>query len=223
MEITGLTVVYNTFDLIKTAYESFRKFYPSVPLLIMNNSDPEDRCTRYLKRLERTDSKVEVCHYNENVGHGQAAREGIEMIKTKYVYYFDSDTIMYQGGVLEKMLKIMDDETYGISRIIYIDRNGKNIRNDFKGERIKYLYFVVGLLNRNMYFRFHHWTRFGLPIFKAMIEINDAGIADKALKNFPVWEYVRHIGGGTRSRFGDCEDIVKGFRGVKADMNSELD
>ena len=74
-----------------------------------------------------------------------------------------------------------------------------------------------------MYYKFPKFTRFGLVNWKANYEMHKQGLSKKLLKNFPVTEYVYHVSGGTRAEYGDCEDIVDGFKGKKGDMFSELD
>lgn len=223
MSITALTVVYNTPDLLIDCVGLFKKFYPDIPVLIMNNSDPNHECTDVAKEMEQRYSNVTVVHYGKNHGHGWAVNDGMKRIKTDYVYYFDSDIKMNKGGALEGMMELMDDDTYGIGKIMYTSMTGKNIRPNFEGERLRFLYAVVGLINKNMYFKFHHWTKFGLPAWKAMVDIHKNGNPDTALKNFPIMSYVKHFSGGTRSRFGDCEDIVEGFKGKKSDMTSDIE
>ena len=50
-----------------------------------------------------------------------------------------------------------------------------------------------------------------------MREIHDKGLANKILKSFPVKDYLGHTSGATRARYGDCEDIVEGFKSSKGD------
>ena len=190
---------------------------------IMNNSDPNHECTDVAKEMEHRYSNVTVVHYGVNHGHGWAVNDGMGIKETDYVYYFDSYINMNKGGALEGMMKLMNDDTYGIGKIIYTSMVGQNVRRNFKGEKLRFLYGVVGLLNRNTYFKFHHWTKFGLPAWKAMVDIHKNGKPNRALKNFPIMNYVKHLSGGTRSRFGGCEDIVEGFKGRKGVMIDDLD
>jgi len=223
MSIKAFTVVYNTPKLLMDSVGSFRKYYPDIPLLIMNNSDPDNACTDLILELVQRDAKITAVHYEKNQGHGYAFNDAMNILESDYVYYFDSDTIMFKGGAIEQMVGIMDDNIYGAGKIIYTDMGGRGIPRDYDGEKLRYLYLVVGMLNRKMYHKFHHWTKFGLIAYKAMVDIHDNGDPENMLKEFPIMSYVRHLSGGTRSKFGDCEDIVEGFRGRKADMTSELD
>ena len=215
MNITALTIVYKTPDLIKKAYESFRIFYPDIPLVIVNNSGQDDPCTVYIDYLDSIDNELTIINNKKNEGHGTSFNQGMDIIKTDYVYYFDSDVIMFKGDVLEEMLNLINENIYGIGKMIYTDMGGRNIPNNYEGEKLKFFYCVAGLINRNMYYKFHRWTRFGLIAYKAMVEIHNKGLSEKILKEFPILSYVRHLSGGTRSRFGDCEDLLDDFKNKK--------
>ena len=174
-DLTALTVVYNTPDLLIDSVGSFQKFYPNIPILIMNNSDQGHECTDVVKEYENRYKNVSAFHYKENQGHGTAVDDGIGMIDTKYIYYFDSDINMKVGGALEAMMKVADTETYGIGKIIETDFGGRNIPRDFDGKKLRFLFLVAGLINRKAYHRYHPWTRYGQPILKALLEIHEAG------------------------------------------------
>jgi glycosyltransferase involved in cell wall biosynthesis len=209
--LTALTVVYNTADLLIASVGSFQRFYPNIPLLIMNNSDPDHECTDVAKEYEHKYQNISLFNYEENQGHGHAVNDGICMINTDYIYYFDSDVNMKVEGLLEAMMAVVDKTTYAVGKIIYTDICGRNIRNEFEGERVKYLFPAACLINRSVYHEYHPWTRYGLPPFKAYLEIHKKD--DEILKEFPIFSYATHLSGGTRARYGDCEDIVKPLKG----------
>lgn len=207
--VTALTVVYNTPELLINSVGSFKKFYPDIPLLIMNNSDKDHACSSVVSEYVERYNNVRAFNFRTNQGHGTAVDMGIKNIATDVIYYFDSDIDMKVGGAIEGMMALMNDEVYGVGNVIDVDTGGRNIRHDYTGERVKFLHLVVGLLNRNMYYKFHPFTRYGLPIFKALLEIHKSGNVDKMIKYFPIFDYVKHLSGGTRSKFGDCEKIVE--------------
>jgi len=210
--ITGLMVVYKTLDYLEEAYNSFRKFYPKVKLVIVDNSEG-DECTEFLKESLKLDDNLEVLFMERNVGHGLGLHAGIEHIKTKYIYFFDSDTKMLKGGLLEKLIdeaKAVDNNFYVISKTSYVDRGGRDIRgNDDSREKVKWAYGYATLLNRKKYFEYPPLTKYGLCILKAYVAIHDEGRGEELIRHFPVDGYVKHAWGGTRARYGDCEKIVK--------------
>ena len=206
--VKAFTVVFNTPDLLMDSVGSFREHYPDMPLLIMNNSDPENECSSIIIKMQKDFDNISAFHYGENCGHGDAFNHAVSMLECDYIYYFDSDINMLEGGAIEEMLKIMNENVYGVGNIIYTSMVGHVIKKDYVGERLRFLYFVCGLLNRRMYYNFHRWTKLGLIGIKAFLEIHETGRADELLRDFPIFGYVKHLSGGTRARFGDCESMA---------------
>ena len=209
-DITAIMVVYKTPDLVKVAYESFRKFYPTVPLIIVDNSEGDD-CTYYVTSLKRRDEFLTIAAPEKNIGHGKGLHVGILMARTKLCYVFDSDTEMYEGGMLEGMLELMDSKTYGIGLLIRTDNRGNLAK-----EGIAYLTIARALINKDVYLCYSPLIEHGAPLLLAMIEIDGTEIQ---LKKFPVGQYVNHFERGTRDRFGiplwEKGDIVKYTRVIK--------
>ena len=50
--VTGLTVVYNSLDLIKTSYNSVRAHHPFMKLIIVDGSSKSDPCYEYIASIE---------------------------------------------------------------------------------------------------------------------------------------------------------------------------
>jgi len=219
-DITALMVVYKTKDLVVRSYESIRKFYPTLKLMIIDNSGG-DECTKYLEELFDKDPFLQLIKNEKNEGHGSSVHQGIGLIETDLVLMMDSDTEVVSLGGIEGMLDLMTPEVYGVGKIIKTDLGGRNVPDDFnKWETIDFLLLSVGLINKNQYYNFSPFTRFGLINFKANREINQKGLSNQLFKEFPVLGYIHHYSGGTRAKYGDCEDIVEGFNG---DPYGELD
>ena len=219
-DITALMVVYKTKDLVVRSYESIRKFYPTLKLMIIDNSGG-DECTKYLEELFDKDPFLQLIKNEKNEGHGSSVHQGIGLIETDLVLMMDSDTEVVSLGGIEGMLDLMTPEVYGVGKIIKTDLGGRNVPDDFnKWETIDFLLLSVGLINKNQYYNFSQFTRFGLINFKANREINQKGLSNQLFKEFPILGYIHHYPGGTRAKYGDCEDIVEGFNG---DPYGELD
>jgi glycosyltransferase involved in cell wall biosynthesis len=217
-KITAVTTVYKTLELIKDAHGSFRKFYPDLHLIIVDNSGG-DECTKFLEKLVMRDRHLTLLKNKENEGHGDGMHQGIACCSTDYIFVFDSDVVFTKEGLLEDMLKKIDWNVYGVGWILNLDTGGRNIPMDFDGEIVRYLYPAFMLLNRSQYYKYHKFTRFGLPPFKAMKEIHRKRLSYQILIDFPVKAYLKHVSGATRAKYGDCEDIVKGFKGRKGIMD----
>lgn len=218
LPITAITTIYRTPDLLIKAYESFRKFYSELSFTIIDNS-VDGSCSHLTKEWLNDDLHLTVFENDENQGHGDGMHQGIGLANSLYLFIFDSDVTIDKPSLLEDMMEYMDSEIYGVGWLLDLDRGGRNVPSDYDCEIIKYLYPAFMLLNRNQYYNFHKFTRFGLPPLRAMQEIHDRGL-DKLLIDFPMRKYITHRSGATRGRYGDCEDIVSGFTGRKGDMNS---
>lgn len=58
--VTGIIVSYNTPDLLKKCYDSIRKFYPSMKLIIIDGSPIGSDCYNYASSLSGTSTAVVV-------------------------------------------------------------------------------------------------------------------------------------------------------------------
>jgi len=206
--VTCITTVYKTPDLMKTAYESLRIFYPTIEFLVVDNSEG-DECTKYLDSLMKKDCNLNVIKPKVNIGHGDGMHLGLENIKTKFAFIFDSDVIFRNGEFIERMLYLMEENTYGVGWLIELDQIGRDVDITYKGDTVTYLYPAFCLINKNQYFSFHKFTKYGLPPLEAMKELKAQRLDKKMLKSFPIREYLKHLSGATRGRYGSCEMIVK--------------
>ena len=198
--VSGLVVVYKTIDFFKLAYESFRKFYPKVKIVVVDGSGGDD-CTKYIKSVEQKDKYLRGIYCNGNLGHGPGMHIGINHIRTPYIYLFDSDTEMKQGGMLELMLERMDVNTYGIGKIEIVNENGINIKGK---SGIRYLHPAVAMISKMAYLRHKPFKHHGAPCIDAMRDIyNNDILSGGSIINFNVDEYVIHYKRGTRRNYNN--------------------
>lgn len=192
--LTGLVVSYNTKELLQTAIESLRRFYPELPILIVDSSTPENDCYQYTKNLAELDSNIERIYISGNIGHGQGMDQGIRKIKTKNVLLFDSDIEMRSPCITQMLVALRSDQ-YGIGQIVSVDKNGSNSED---GIQIAYLHPHFCIINRERYFDYAPFVHHGAPLIKAMRDINQVS-AESELVDFDVSVYVYHEGRGTRN------------------------
>ena len=211
--VTGLTVFYKTPHLVDLSLKPLRKFYPSLKLIVVNNSPEDDECSEALKKFAMSDQNFELIQLDSNYGHGPGLNRGMEYVKTPYVYIFDSDTEIVRENMLENMLTLMDSQTYGIGFTRLTSRGGshrdKGTLDD--PEVMTYLHPLACLISVDKYKMFPKFNSGGAPFAKAMSAIKDSGMGNTLIKFFPVIlggrqqsNYVRHGGGHTRARFGIC-------------------
>jgi len=203
LPITGITVVQNTKNLIERAYNSIRKFYPEIPIIIIDGSDPGNPCAAYVREL--ASDKTTVISLGYNIGHGRGMCMGIDKTKTPYALIFDSDIEMLKP-CLPEMLAMMENDTFGVGDIDKkVDFNrfvcGTHGHVEVLG---KYLQPYFQLIDIRNYKKFYPYVHHGAPCYLTMLDIHKRGLSGKILKQFPdlidgVSRFVRHDHHKTRN------------------------
>jgi glycosyltransferase involved in cell wall biosynthesis len=213
--VTGLTVFYKTPHLIDLSLKSFRRFYPDVKLIIVDQSGGDD-CTESLRGFVKNDKYSDLIELDRNYGHGPGLNRGIKYIQTPYVYIFDSDSEMIRADMLEKMLELTNPNVYGVGWSRKTTRGGshRDGANYDDPVVVKYLHPLACLISMKMYKKFRPFRSGGAPFCEAMSDIKDTGRWDELIVDFPVIGsrgqpvYIRHGSGHTRARYGVCRDYV---------------
>ena len=217
MDITGITVVYNTKDLLDRAYRSVRKFHPDMKIIIVDNSNKHDGCAQYTQLLPLNDCNVVCIYPGRNIGHGDGMHTALLKVKTKYALIFDSDIEIINSPV-KAMLEMFEPDTYGVG---YIETTGLDgyeygVHAHHKYEKsMRYLHPYFQLISVEQYFNFYRYVHHGAPCYLAMLDIHKRGLGSKIIKEFPGlghtagkgcgWtgdpdlKYVKHDTRGTRS------------------------
>ena len=222
-DVTAITVCYNTKGLMKRAYESIRKFYPDMKMLIIDNSDRGNPCAEYVQSLTEEEN-VRVIKTGRNVGHGPGMNLGLRNCETKYALIFDSD-IKLEKDCLPEMLKQMNDDIFGVGKIVHVGLDGNNGKPRFtnpkamkyyayysKAKRsftIPYLHPFFQLINVEKYRKHKPYIHHGAPCLQTMFHIYEKQKSNKLLVNFPVDDYVLHEGRGTRRVYPEALDSRK--------------
>jgi len=191
--VTGITVCYNTKDLIERTYNSVRKFHPEMLIIIIDGSDSDNPCASYIKSLASDVTVIISLGYN--IGHGRGMCMGIDRVKTKYTLIFDSDIEILKSPV-SQMLGMMEDDTFGVGSICKTGFDGvgygKNPHHKKKGW-ISYLHPHFQLINIRNYRKYHWYVHHGAPCYLTMVDIHKKGLSEKILKEFPKLEnFVKH-------------------------------
>ncbi|SHK68803.1 glycosyltransferase family 2 protein [Rhodothermus profundi] len=197
LPVTAVVINYQTPDLLEVAVRSFRRYYPMVPLLIVDNGS-RDHSRQVIEQLiAEGHAAVRALWLPENIYHGPAMHRAMEAITTPYVYFFDSDTETRRGGFLEPMIAALeaDPQAYGAGRIVEVDRR----RGFRKAGGLPVLATPYLLLRRAFYFRLPPFIHHGLPTLQNFRAAEQAGYR---LVSFPIETYVHHLGRGTAARYG---------------------
>lgn len=186
--ITGVTVVFNTKELIKRAYVSIRKFHPTMRIIIVDGSDTTEKgvaCKKYTKSLE--DSFTKVIHVNYNIGHGRGLVLGIQSVQTSFFLTFDSDIEMLKSP-LQAMLNMMEDDTYAVGYTEKTDLGGHDFGarpEHAKEGSMRYLHPYFSLIQLKEYKKYLPFIHHGAPAVNTCLDIHRRGLSDKVIKEFP--------------------------------------
>lgn len=194
--ISAVVINYRTPDLLKTAVESFRRFYPEIPLLIVDNGSADDSSSAIEQLCAAGGGRVQAEYLPENIFHGPAMHLALQRQTTRYVYVFDSDTETLKGGFLESMHGALEksEESYGAGHVVRANHRGFA---DTKG--IPVLASAYMLLKRDVYLQLPPFIHHGLP---ALQNFQAAAKQGYRLIPYPIEEYVEHLGRGTAERYG---------------------
>lgn len=213
-DVTGITVCWNTKDLIERAYTSVRKFHPEMPIIIIDCSDKTNLCYSYTSSL--ADANTRVFHASKNIGHGRGLVHGISNTKTPFVLVFDSDIEMLKSP-LQAMLDQFEDDTYGVGYTEKTAFDGHEYGckpSHLNQGHMKYLHPYFCLIQLKEYKKYLPFCHHGAPAVNTMLDIHRRGLGDKVIKEFEglghssgrghVWEgkpreFIRHDTAGTRS------------------------
>ncbi len=196
---TAVVVNFRTPELTAAAVRSFRRFYPAVPLLLVDNgSDGEGRAA--LSRLADGDGPATRILWNDvNRHHGPAMDQAAHVAATPLLFFFDSDIVVTQGGFLEAMAGLLGDDAgrYAVGKRIVMDERGFDLPATRPG--IPYIRPIAMLLRRETYLSLPPFRLHGAPCLENMRAAGERGLA---LIDFPVEQYLLHEGRGTAGRHG---------------------
>ncbi len=214
MEIHAIVVNYSTVDLTRRAVWSLRSVYPDLHITIVDNGSP-DGSADALSLEFGADQRVTVAGISVNLHHGPAMDHGIRRTEAPWVLLFDSDCIAYRRGFLEGMLNSAERHgAYLVGSVVYVDRHGFNVAAADRGGT-KYVHPHCALVNRATYLTLPPFDKHGAPCLT-----NVLGAAERSLVlvDFPVSDYVYHMGRGTVERHG----YGLGARSVLASLGRRL-
>jgi glycosyltransferase involved in cell wall biosynthesis len=197
MEVTALTVSYNTPDYLDRLLSSFRRFY-DIPYMVIDGSDKEN-----WEKIKDFDKKydIELIHFDYNIHHGPGLAYGIKKITTPQALLVDSDIIIHSKGWLEIMTSELKKSSYGsgdiqkeyymrpeeVNKAMHYGR-GRDRRRKFVKVRtqkqvwIDYLHPAFALINREIALQFPMPIKGGAPLIMAMKAIDDNGLSKSILQ-----------------------------------------
>lgn len=191
LDITAIVVNYRTKHLLTTAVNTFRKFYPTVKLIIIDNHST-DKSWDWIKRQADEHTITEVAGWN--LGHGPALDWGIRLSETTYVFTFDSDVEFNKGGFLEQMQTYAEQQgLYALGWLRHVNRNG--VPANELPHFCRYIHPYAALYNREIYLTLKPFVNKGAPCVDNMWNAREKGIP---VAGYPIEKFVTHLIAGTR-------------------------
>lgn len=202
-DITILVCQRKTKDLIQLNLESILRFYPDIPIVVVDG-DSQDDSTLYLKWMQLKHSNIKVW-FRGNKGGGKHTSHGVTMdeaifgyIDTKYVLIMDSDTIMDRSGCVEGMLAQMEanPNMFATGTLMLVSNAGDACRPPENDEDIlRYSHPSCSLMRADIYKRMKaKFCDHGAPSVYVMKEAAQNGFE---VGYFPIHLYVSHLSGSS--------------------------
>lgn len=195
MDITTVIINFQTPDLLRTAVTSFKKVYPEVDLLILDNGS-KDNSIEEINELKCRFDNISVIELKENIYHGPAMDLVCKKyISSDYTFFLDSDTETKQGGFLEQMYSQFDaKKVYGVGEFNIVNNRG------FKSDTgLRILQTPYMLLDTEIYNRLPPFIHHGQPTLFNFKKAQEDGYE---LEEFNVSDYIDHRWRGTADKFG---------------------
>ena len=186
---TGVVVSYDKKELLERSYNSVKKFYPDLDIIIVDGSPKESECRKFIDNLDAQKVFVDF-----NISHGRGLHLGITISPTDLVLCFDNDIEVLKPPI-EEMLKLMDKKTWGVGGLVELPQATWGIDVGKWGD-ITYMHPNFHIINRHVYRKYLPYVHSAGPGQVTFLDIaskRDQGV----LKDFPVHEYVKHYQGAT--------------------------
>lgn len=180
-----IMVSYNTRPQTKVALSTFLSFYPSLPIIVVDNHS-QDGSVGYIQSLP-----VDGVFLYENVGHGPALDLAIQSTDTPYIFTLDSDTRTHHGGFIEQMSSIFDDDAnlFALGLFYYSTPGGTRFGH------LPSVHPSAMMMRKSLYLQGRPFVQAGQPVHLAMADARERG---NRISGFPIYDYIDHFGGSTR-------------------------
>jgi Glycosyl transferase family 2 len=190
MSIAVLIVHYRTFTLTQQALWSFYEAYPQTPLYVVENASGDGSLAQLIA-LQSAIPTLHILPQSQNLHHGPGMDIGIRAIDATHILLLDSDCILYKTGLLEALSDLVQQNApYLIGKMHQVDKDGFDTPN---GE-ISYIHPHCALVDKAQYVQLPPFQKHGAPCLSNQIS---AAATSFLLQDFPVSNFVYHIGRGT--------------------------
>ena len=197
--VTCVIINFRTPDLLRRAVTSFRRQYPALPLLLIDNGSDDESSFLLRSNQKEFPSATEIILNRRNLHHGPAMHQALCFLRTGSALFLDSDCEVKKGGFVEAMLALaeQDPRIYAVGTLVSMNKRGFDVP---PGENaFAYIRPVCMLLKRDLYLNLPPFRRHGTPCLENMKQAVASGLR---LLHFPVEEFIDHRGRGTAGPHG---------------------
>jgi GT2 family glycosyltransferase len=197
--VTAVLINFQTPDLTRRAVSSLRRWYPDLPLLLIDNGSADESPSLLRTLAEEAPATTDLLCNPHNLHHGPAMDQAMRRLATDEVLFLDSDCAIVRGGVLERLGLALraDDRNYAAGKRIFMNSRGFDVS---PGPRTHpYVRPFCMLIRRRHYLTLPPFERHGAPCLANMIAAASSGLQ---LVDVAMDDVVRHEGRGTAGRFG---------------------
>lgn len=197
--VTAIIVNYQTLAYTKKCIEGFRKYYPQVDLILIDNGS-QDASTKYIRELSEKDPHTRSILNKKNRTHGPALRQGMRMAQAPYVFILDSDCDVERGRFLIAMLRMFekDSRLYAVGHRDLVNAAGTAVKGVDRSSFIQYVHPFAMMVDRKKYLQLPPFGYHGSP---AVVNMRAVPRHDWKLADFPIATYIHHRRGKTREKF----------------------
>lgn len=213
LDCTAVICQYHTPHLIRLCLESLLRFYPDLPILIVDNSDTRlESSSAYCDMMSDTNNNIVTIDRSGINSHGMSMEDGIKLVDTRFAVFLDSDIIVERGGWIEDMLAMFreDGALYATGSVMYVTR-----RNDACGapdgdeDAMPYAHPSCSIYDLNKHRRLEKkFCNHGAPCVYSVKEALSLGYH---ITPYPIEEYVSHLSGASwtnpRTVWPDDHDV----------------
>jgi GT2 family glycosyltransferase len=197
--VTAVLINFQTPDLTRRAVSSLRRWYPEVPLLLIENGSRDESPSLLHALADASRTTTELLCNPRNIHHGPAMDQALQRLTTEEVFFLDSDCTLLGGGILERLGEALHahDLNYAAGKRIFMNSRGFDV-SPGPGAH-PYIRPFCMLMRRRHYFTLPPFERHGAPCLTNMIAAASSGLR---LIDVHLDDLVQHEGRGTAGRFG---------------------
>ncbi len=198
LDLSAVIVHYQTPELLKKAVESFKFYYPEIPLVVLDNGS-DSKVVDQVEEWIGSQSNTQWVRLPNNMYHGPAMDFAArQIVKSKYVFFLDSDTETKMGGFLECILERLesDEKNYAAGMLNRVNKRGFST-NKPSGEIILQTPYMV--VKRALYVQFPPFVHHGQPTLQ---NFREAWLKGFQLVEYPMSDSIDHLWRGTARKTG---------------------